>query len=137
MTVRYCTIVLAGLLIPLLAIQPAMAASKAEREAAKRAKFAEEVKTGIATLGVGPDSWIKLTLRDKRKIDGYVTEVRDDAVVVMDKQTATQTVVPYPDVTKVQGNNLSMRTKIIIWSAVAAGIIITLVITKGAFCDGC
>jgi hypothetical protein len=137
MKVRYCTVVLAGLLISLLAVEPAMGASKAEREAAKRAKFAEEVKTGIATLGVGPDSWIKLTLRDKRKIDGYVLEARDDVVVVMDTQTSTQTVVPYPDVTKVQGNNLSKGAKIAIWAGVAAGIIITLVIVKGAFCDGC
>jgi hypothetical protein len=137
MKVCRCTTMLAGLLVSLLAVQSAMATSKAEREAAERAKFARDVKDGIATLGVGPDAWIKLTLRDKRKVDGYVTEAREDAVVVMDKRTSTQTVVPYPDITKVQANNLSLRTKLIIWGAVAAGIIITLVIVKGAFCDGC
>jgi hypothetical protein len=86
---------------------------------------------------VGQTSIVTIKLRDKTKLTGYVSEIRDTSFDVTDLKSAGTTTVGYPDVVQVKGNNLSTRTKIIITAAVIAGIAITLYIVRGAFCDGC
>jgi hypothetical protein len=38
----------------------------------KEEKFVEKVKAGIATLGTGSEAKIKVKLKDKTKIEGYI-----------------------------------------------------------------
>ena len=113
--------------------QSVRASSKAEKDAAQ----ARKIKAGIVKLGIGQSSRISLKLRDKTKLAGYISEVGDDSFVVTNPESGVGTTVAYPDVAQVKGNNLSTRTKVIIWVAVAAGVAITLYLVKGAFCDGC
>jgi hypothetical protein len=99
--------------------------------------MAEKVRSGVQKLGVGQDARIELKLRDKTKLAGYVSQSNDDNFTVTDIKTGSSTVVSYPDVTKVQGHNLSTRTKVIIGVAIAVAVAIVLYSVKGAFCDGC
>lgn len=131
---RLASFVLAALLaIPLM--QPPVAAANSDAE--KEARLAEKVKAGIAKLGAGTESRVKLTLKNKTKLAGYVSEVADESFVVTDLKSGHANNVAYADVAQVQGNNLTTRTKIIIAAAIVAGVIITLYLVRGAFCDGC
>ena len=98
------------------------ARSKAEDEA----RFAAKVRAGILKLGTGERARVSVRLRDKRKLAGYISEAGADSFVIKDLKTGAATVVAYPQVKQVKGNNLSTGAKIII----GIGIVITaLVIT--------
>jgi hypothetical protein len=131
---KFTSLVLAALLvIPLTQLQATAASPNTEKEA----RLAEKVKTGIAKLGVGPDARVKLKLKDKTKLAGYISSVEEEYFVVTNLDTGHATTVAYPTVAQVQGNNLTTKTKIIIAAAIVTGVIITLYLVRGAFCDGC
>jgi hypothetical protein len=129
---RHIAVLLAVLLFATGSATPAFAGTKAEKEM----KFAARVREGITGLGTGPDARIKVKLRDKTKLAGYVSHVGDSDFKVVDA-AGRETTVQFPDVAQVQGNNLRTRWKVVIGAAIVAGIIITLYIVRGAFCDGC
>ena len=113
--------------------QSVVANSNSEKDAA----LTQKVKAGIVKLGVGQSSRVSLTLKDKTKVAGYISEIGDDSFVVANLESGGRTTVAYPEVVQVKGNNLTTRTKVIIGVAIAVGIAITLYIVRGAFCDGC
>lgn len=111
------SVALCGAMILMLAAPPAIAKSKAEKEA----HFTAKVRAGVAKLGVGPDTRVEVKLRDKTKLKGYISEATADAFSITDPKTGTTTVVAYPDVTKVKGNNLSTGATIAIAVGLAVG----------------
>jgi hypothetical protein len=113
---KVCSLVLAGLMLQAAAI-PAFAATSAEKEA----KRAEKVRTQLAKLGTGSDARIKLILRDKTKLAGFVSEAGASTFAVTDRAGKTTT-VEYGQVSKAQGNNLSTGAKIAIGIGVGAGV---------------
>jgi hypothetical protein len=117
---KICSTVLSVMLLQAAAI-PAFAATKAEKEA----KRAEKVRVELAKLGTGKDARIKLELRDKTKLEGFISETTDSSFVVTDK-SGNATTVTYPQVKKAQGNNLSTGAKIAI--GVGIGAAVTLII---------
>jgi hypothetical protein len=128
----YSLLVASVLAVSMLANQ-SVAATPPDKET----RSIERVRAAIYQLGTGQSSLVNITLRDKTKVIGYLSEVGDNSFVVTDLKTAKSTTVAYPDVAQVKGNNLSTRTKIIITAAIIAGVAITLYIVRGAFCDGC
>jgi hypothetical protein len=118
---------------PSLGFGPVMAPSISM----KGATFAEKVKLEIAKLGIGPEARIKVKLKDKTRLDGYVSEAGEEHFIVTDLRTGRESTVAYPEVVQVQGHNLSKGAKIAIAVGVIAGVIIVLYIVRGAFCDGC
>lgn len=117
---KICCAVLSALLLQAAAV-PAFAATKAEKEA----KRAEKVRAEITKLGTGADARVRLELRDKTKLEGYVSEAGADtfAVTASDGKTTT---VAYPQVKRAQGNNLSTGAKIAI--GVGIGVAVTLIV---------
>lgn len=87
----------------------------------KAAEFAGKVKAGITRLGVGPDARVMVKLRDKTKLNGYVSQIGDESFVVADVRTGVTTEVQYPDVARVKGNNLSTGATIAIAVGLAIG----------------
>ena len=112
---------------------PSLAISNNEKDAS----LTEKVKSGVNQLGTGREARVKLKLRDKTWLNGFISEANDEYFVVADLKTGVETKVAYADVAQVQGNNLSTRTKVIIGVSIVAAVIIVLYITRGAFCDGC
>ncbi len=100
---------------------PASAASGSSSE--KQTRFNEKVKQGVAKLGVGPDAQVKLKLRDQTKLSGYISEANNESFVVVGRD-GNKTVVAYPDVTKLQGNNLTTKTKITIAAVIVGALAI-------------
>lgn len=105
------------------------AKSKAEKEAERTAK----VKAGITKLGIGKDARVTIKLRDKTKLAGYISQASEDSFVVTDAKTGAATTVTYPDVTQVQGHNLSTGAKIAIGIGIGVGatlLVIWLIIAS-------
>jgi hypothetical protein len=113
---KLCSVVISALLLQAAAV-PALAGTKAEKEA----KRAEKVRTQLAKLGTGTDARVKLELRDKTKLEGYVSEAGADSFAVTDAAGKT-TAVQYGDVKKARGNNLSTGAKIAIGIGIGVGV---------------
>jgi hypothetical protein len=101
---------------------PAFAGTKAEKDARR----AEKVRTQLAKLGTGKDALVRVELRDKTKLEGYVSEVGAESFVLTDK-TGKASTIAYPQVKKAQGNNLSTGAKIAIGAGVAAAIVLLVI----------
>lgn len=131
---RLLSAVLAVAILSMGAARPARAATKEERQAAKRAERAAEVKAGILRLGVGPDARVAVKRYDATRVAGYVTAADDAAFSVVDAKTGAVTQVPYDDVSKVKGNNLHTGWKIAIGVGALFALALILVWT-GAIGD--
>lgn len=116
---KLTTLLLVGLLINLAGARLVYAASKEE----KQAKFAEKVKANVLKLGTGETTQVKVKLRDKSKLEGFISEAGPDSFTVKDRKTGLATTVAYPQVKSVQGNNLSTGAKIAIGVGIAGAII--------------
>ena len=110
---------LVALLINLAGVSPAYAASKEE----KQARFAEKVKASVLKLGTGEAARVKIKLRDKTKLAGYISAADGEGFTVVDSKTGMATTIAYPQVKSVQGHNLSTGAKIAIGVGIAAAII--------------
>jgi len=130
---RICSLIVASAIAISMVGRHSAAANPSDKET----QSTEKVKAAIMQLGTGQASLVNITLRDKTKVTGYLSEIRDNSFVVTDLKTTRETSVAYPDVAQVKGNNLSTRTKVILTAAIIAGVAITLYIVRGAFCDGC
>lgn len=108
-------------LLLMWASTPAAAAPTKEEKAAAHAA---KVKTEIGKLGVGPEAQIRVKLRDKTKLSGYVSQANADSFVITDAKTGAATEVPYPSVIQARGHNLSTGAKIAIAAGIAVGVAI-------------
>lgn len=123
---------LIALMINLVGMTTVYAASKEE----KQARFAEKVKSNVMKLGTGQAARVKVKLRDKTKLEGYISNAGEESFTVTNLKTGLATTVAYPDVKSVQGNNLSTGAKIAIGVGIAAAIIfIILWFTTGPGSD--
>jgi len=113
---KVCSVVLSALLLQAAAV-PAFAATSAEKEARR----AEKVRTQLAKLGTGSDARIKLILRDKTRLEGFVSEAGASTFAVTDRAGKTTT-VEYSQVGKAQGHNLSTGAKVAIGIGIGAGV---------------
>jgi len=93
----------AAFLLSTLAVKPAHANPKEKRPA----DFVEKVKQGVRRLGVGEEARVEVSLRDKTKIKGYISEANEESFRVINPATGTATTIAYPQVRQVRGNNLS------------------------------
>lgn len=113
---RICSVALAALLL-----QAAAAPASAKTNAEKEARRVEKVRAQVAKLGTGRGALVKVELRDKTRLEGYVSEAGAESFVVTDK-AGVATTVPYPQVGKARGNNLSTGAKIAIGVGVGVGV---------------
>lgn len=116
---RLLTLMLAALMVSPVFVASASATPDAEKEA----QFTAKVKAAVAKLGTGRSARIEIKLSDGKRLEGYVSETTADHFVVVDDKTGAATAVPYPQVRKVKGNNLSTGAQI----AIAVGIFVLVV----------
>jgi hypothetical protein len=110
---------LVALLTNLADMPSAYASSKEE----KHARFAEKVKVSVLKLGSGEAARVKVKLRDKTKLEGYISDAGREAFTVTNPKTGVVTTVAYPQVKSVRGHNLSTGAKVAIGVGVAAAVI--------------
>ena len=108
-------------LLQIAGVVSVFAGSKAE-DAARIAK----VRQDISRLGTGTEAQIKLKLKDKTELEGYIENAGQDAFTVKNQATGESKTVQYEDVKKAKGNNLSKGTKIAIGVGIGAGVAVAL-----------
>jgi hypothetical protein len=91
------------------------------RQDDKEVKFTEKVRARILNLGTGPRARVRLELRDKTHLTGYVSEAGADSFTVTDAKTGRATSVEYRQVAGVGGRGMSAGKKLAIGLGVAAG----------------
>jgi len=94
------------------------------------ASQAAKVKTEVQKRGTGEKSRVRLRLRNKAEVKGYISKIEDASFDVTDTKTGRATTIPYADVEKVQGSGLSKGAKIGIIAG-AAVVIVAVVIAVG------
>ncbi|MDT7778576.1 MAG: hypothetical protein QOC99_1088 [Acidobacteriota bacterium] len=117
---------ISSLILSTLLLQAAVVPAFAKSDSNKEAERAEKVRTQLAKLGTGTDARVKLELRDKTKLEGFISEASAENFTVTDS-AGKATTVAYPQVRKAQGNNLSTGAKIAIGAGIAAAIILIVV----------
>ena len=130
MVTRPLSILLAVLMATLGAARAASAGELTTKEAKRRAAVEAKVRDGIAKLGVGRDARVKLELRDRTKLVGYVSRAGEADFTVTDLESGRSTDVPYGDVSKVKGNNLATGWKIAIGGGILFAVLLILVWTE-------
>src|SRR5438128_1933861 len=78
-----------------------------------------KVKAEVQRRGIGEKSRVKVRLRNKTQVKGFISKIEDASFDVTDKNTGRATTIPYADVEKVQGSGLSKGAKIGIIAGVA------------------
>ena len=126
---KICSVVLTALLLQAFAA-PAFAKSAAEKESQR----AEKVRAKLAKLGTGEDARVKLELRDKMKLEGYISEAGPESFVVVNK-AGVATTVAYPQVAKAKGHNLATGAKIGIGIGIGAGVTLLIILLIAASDD--
>jgi hypothetical protein len=126
---KICSVALAALLLQATAA-PAFAKSAAEKES----KRVETVRAKLSRLGTGEDARIRVELRDKTRLEGYVSEAGPESFVVVNK-AGVATAVAYPQVAKAKGHNLSTGAKIGIGIGIGAGITLLIILLIAASDD--
>lgn len=119
---RILSLALVALLVNAVAVRPAEAGSKED----KQARLAGKVKASVLKLGTGEASRVRVTLRDKTRVEGYVSAAGEESFTVTDPKTGLATTVAYPQVRSVKGNNLSTGAKIAIGAGVAAAVVLLI-----------
>jgi len=122
MSKRIVALVLVWVLFNLAGVIVAHADSKEE----KQALFAEKVKASVLKLGTGETAQVKVQLRDKTKLEGYISAADEDGFTVTNSKSGVATSVVYPQVKSVKGNNLSTGAKIAIGIGIAAVILVLI-----------
>ncbi|MCI0488861.1 MAG: hypothetical protein L0229_19895 [Blastocatellia bacterium] len=94
-------------------------------QAFARPQSGESVKAKISEYGVGKNTRISVKLKDKTKLKGYISEIKEDDFVLFYPKTGTTTPIAYDDVAKV--NRVSdLGTWIGVIGGIAAILILML-----------
>lgn len=88
----------------------------------KERKFIQKLRTNIEKQGVGEKSTIQLKLTDGTKLNGYISEINDDGIIVVSEKTGSSVPVAYPQIKQAKGNNWSAK------KAITIAVILTLII---------
>jgi hypothetical protein len=98
---------------------PSAAAQSVEKNSIKAR---QEVEKLAARSGLGEKASLRVKLRDKSEVKGYVSQLGTDGFTVVDKKTGQPKTIAYDDVINVKGNR-SFGAQIGIGVGVGAGIV--------------
>lgn len=118
---RTLTVVIACVLIVTLGT---VSLVSAKPKGDKQRELTEKVKAGILSLGVGPETKVEVTLRDKTRLSGFISEANEESFVVSDSKSGATTTVAYPQVAKVKGNNWSTKKTITVTAVIVGALAI-------------
>jgi hypothetical protein len=112
---------------------PAEPRSDTQATPASNAQPAEKIKAEIERRGAGEKSRVKVRLRDKTDVKGYISQIHTTSFRVTDDKTGKAATIAYDSVEKLSGRGLSRNTKIVIFVGIgiaAAGIILGILSVK-------
>jgi len=96
------------------------------KEKLSKEERASKIKAQIQKRGTGEKATVKITLRDRTEVKGYISQIDADSFQLTDKKTGKASTLTYDAVDRVRGGGLSRGTKIAIWVGVGAAVAIGL-----------
>jgi hypothetical protein len=108
------------LLVTVLVFNSAADAQPAKTEDGSQAA---KIKATLQKRGVGEKSKVKVRLRTKEEVKGYISRIEDTSFNLTDSKTGQSTTIQFVNVEKVQGPGLSTGAKIGITAGVAVAIV--------------
>ena len=104
---------------------------------ATAASQADSARAVIERVGTGPKARVRVTLRDRTELKGYVSSVAADAFSVTDAKTGDARSVAFSDVARVKrSGGMSGRGWAILGGSAAAAIIVIVVVLAPVLTDG-
>src|SRR6266700_6094511 len=79
---------------------------------AQEASRSAKVKAEVQRRGIGEKSRVRVRLRNKEEVKGYISKIEDASFDVTDKNAGRATTIPYVGVEKIRGSGLSKGAKI-------------------------
>jgi len=111
------------LLVVVLVFNSVAVAQAAQTQEASQAT---KLKAAVQKRGIGEKSRVKVRLRNKTEVKGYISKTEDASFDVTDPTTGQATTIPYANVERVQGAGLSKGAKIGIIVGVAVAIVVVV-----------
>jgi hypothetical protein len=87
-----------------------------------------KIRTQVRERGTGEKARVKVTLRDKSIVKGYISQVDAESFRVTDKKSGQVRTIAYEDAAKVQKPGLSTGAKIGLGAGIAGGIIVAIIV---------
>ena len=97
------------------------------------AQQADKVKMAIQQRGPGEKSRVKVRLRDKTELKGYISQIDDTSFQLTDNKTGKVTTVAYDNVDKVGRPGMARSTRIVLYIGIgvaAAAIVLGVLASK-------
>jgi hypothetical protein len=98
-------------LLSLLLLLAVCQIAGAQSQIGNQVTSVEQIKIGVAKLGVGEKARGTVTLNSGAKIKGYVAQAGDEDFVIRDRKTNAPTTIRYADVGKVQADKGHSKAK--------------------------
>ncbi len=95
----------------------------------------QRVKEGVAKIGTGEKSRVKVELKVGTRIEGYINQIDDQSFSVVDRKTGQSTSIAYTDVAKLKGKGMSTAVKIVIVASVGLAAILIWLTAAGFWSD--
>lgn len=118
-----------GLLVLLMGLSPQLwtqdlAASVTENPAKgpSEVQQAAKAQTEVAKRGVGEKSRVRVLLKDKSEVEGYISDIGASSFQVTNKEKTRVREIAYGEVEKIRGSGLSRGAKIAIVVGVAGAL---------------
>jgi len=98
-------------------LQPAV-----EQSQGSNPQLAEKARMEIQKRGVREKSRVRIRIRDRNEVKGYISQIEADTFQVTDSKTGKVTTIAYDTVDRVRGGGLSKSSKIAIGIGVGAAV---------------
>ncbi len=105
---RLLSVFLATLVGNLFVVAQALGGSRPQAGTDSSAR----VKAGIVSLGTGAEAHATVTLRNKTRLSGYISQAGEEQFVITDPKSGASTSVSYSDVVEVKGKNVATGAKV-------------------------
>jgi hypothetical protein len=94
-----------------------------------------KIKADLTGRGTGERVKLKIELRDKSEVRGYLAELKADDFVIADSKSGDRTTIAYRDVAKVRKQGLSIGVKLGIAGAMLGAVVIVLAANSKIKCS--
>lgn len=111
---------LALALIVVLVYIPSIGSTQADASTQESARARDEMKETLAKFGVGEKARVKVKLRNRSEVKGYVSGVGAENFIVTDKKSGRDITLTYSEVVSIKRDGRSLGGRIAIWSGVGA-----------------
>ena len=91
---------------------------------------AEKVRAKVAKLGTGKRSRAEVTLKDERRLKGYIGEISEDSFTLVDPKRGSVTSVAYDQVRHIKSRNHGGRDLALVLGGTAGVIILVLALAN-------